>query len=130
MWLKRMPGKSDNPGMRPLRAVLVLMLAAGCSGGTDAALTAQDATSALTVKNGALSQLAESRLTLIRQAAQSWAAAHAGDMTGFAEDFRTEQPSVASTAATLTDTSVTVTVSQGQCLLTQLPAGSPVPIAC
>jgi hypothetical protein len=116
--------------MRTVGPLLALALVAGCSAGTDAALTAQDATSKLAAKNGALSRLADTQLTVIRQAAQTWAAAHGGDMTGFADDLRTTQPSVASTAADLSDTSVTLAVGNGQCLVTQLPAGSPDTTAC
>ncbi|HUR51603.1 MAG TPA: hypothetical protein VMZ11_05730 [Mycobacteriales bacterium] len=116
--------------MRPTRALLCLALVSGCAAGTDGALTAEDAKSKLAVKDGALSRLAQTQLTVIRTAATAWAAEHGGVMTGFADDLRATQPSVASTAAELTDTSVTVAVGTGQCLVEQLPAGSPVPTAC
>lgn len=106
------------------------LLLAGCAGGTDAALTAQDATSKLAVKNRALSRLAGTQLTVIRTAAQAWAAAHGGDMTGFADDLRAMQPSAASAATALTDTSAAVAVGNGQCLVAQLPAGAPVTSSC
>lgn len=116
--------------MRVLRPALGLLLVTGCSAGTSAALTAQDAKSALAAKNGALSQLASTQLTVIRSAAQTWSAEHGGDMTGFADDLRTSQPSVVSTTASLTDTSVTMALGNGQCLVAQLPAGAPVNTAC
>jgi hypothetical protein len=117
--------------VRPLLGLpLGLLLVSGCAGGTDAALTAQDATSKLAVKNGALSRLADTQLTVIRQAAQVWSAAHGGDMTGFADDLRTTQPSVASAAADLEDTAVTMALGNGRCTVTQLPAGAPVTTAC
>jgi hypothetical protein len=120
--------------MRTVRPLLGAILAAGClagcSAGTDAALTAQDAKSKLAVKNGALARLADTQLTVVRSAAQTWAATHGGDMTGFADDLRTTQPSVASTAADLADTSVTFALGNNQCLVAQLPAGAPVTTAC
>ena len=116
--------------MRATGPVLCLLLVSGCAGGADAALTAQDAKSKLAVKDGALTQLAQTELTVITQQAQTWAATHGGVMTGFAEDLQTSQPSVASTATTLTDTAVTVAVGNGQCLSAVLPAGPPTTVAC
>ncbi len=116
--------------MRRHAALLCLLLATGCAGGTEASLTAQDAQSALAAKNGALSRLAQTQLGLVSQAAQVWSSAHGGDMTGFADDLRTSQPSVAAAAVQLSDTSVTVMVGGGQCLTAQLPAGAPAPSAC
>jgi hypothetical protein len=116
--------------MRITGPVLCLLLVSGCAGGTDAALTGKDASSKLAVKDGALARLAQTQLTVVKQAAQAWAAEHGGVMTGFADDLRTSQPSVASTMVELADTSVTVAVAGGQCLTLQLPAGSPVAAAC
>jgi hypothetical protein len=116
--------------MRHVSTLLGLLLVAGCSAGADGALTAEDAKSKLAVKDGALSRLAQTQLTVVRQAAQAWAASHGGDMTGFADDLRSAQPSVASTAADVTDTSVTFALGNNQCLLAQLPAGAPVTTAC
>ena len=116
--------------MRPAGSLLCLFLVAGCAGGTDAALTARDATSKVAVKDGALSRLAQTQLRSVGQAAQAWAAAHGGDMTGFADDLRTSQPSVASTILNITDASVTVATGTGQCFTQALPAGPPVVTAC
>jgi len=116
--------------MRATGSLLCLLLVTGCAGGTDAALTAQDAKSKLAVKDGALGRLAQTQLTIVAQAAQAWAAAHGGDMTGFADDLRTTQPSVVSTTLDLTDTSVTVATGAGQCLTAALPAGAPVSPPC
>jgi hypothetical protein len=116
--------------MRATGPLLCLLLVSGCGMGTDAALTAQDATSKLALKDGALGRLGQTQLTLVSQAAQQWAAAHGGVMTGFADDLRTSQPSVVSTLVDLSDTTAAVATGAGQCLVVQLPAGLPVATAC
>jgi hypothetical protein len=116
--------------MRSAAALLCLVLASGCAGGTDAALTAEDAKSKLAVKDGALARLAQTQLTDVTQQAQAWAAAHGGQMEGFTDDLRTTQPSVASTAADLTDTSVTFALGNGHCLTAALPSGAQADVAC
>lgn len=116
--------------MRATGALICLLLTAGCAGGTDAALTAQDAKSKLAVKDGALARLAQTQLTVITQQAQVWSASHGGVMTGFADDLRMSQPTAASTAVLLTDTQVTLPVGNGQCLTAALPGGAPTSSAC
>ncbi|MDP9183297.1 MAG: hypothetical protein M3P04_11040, partial [Actinomycetota bacterium] len=69
-------------------------------------------------------------LTVITQQAQAWAAEHGGVMTGFADDLRTSQPSVAGTAVALSDTAVTLPMGNGQCLTAALPAGAAKPTPC
>ena len=116
--------------MRSAGALICLLLASGCAGGTDAALTAQDAKSKLAVKDGALTRLAQTQLTVITTQAQIWSASHGGVMTGFADDLRMTQPSAASTAVSLSDTAVTLPVGNGQCLSAALPGGAATSIAC
>jgi hypothetical protein len=116
--------------MRRLGLVVCVALAAGCSGGTDAALTAQDAKSKLAVKDNALARLAQTQLTVVSQQAQAWAASHGGDMTGFADELRMSQPSLVASVTTVTDTSASVVVGAGRCLTVTLPAGSPTQVAC
>jgi hypothetical protein len=111
-------------------ALLCLVLATGCAGGADAALTAEDAKSKLAVKDNALTRLAQTQLSVIAQQAQQWSATHGGSMAGFADDLRTSQPSAVATAVELTDTSVTVAAGPGQCLTAALPAGAAAPVAC
>lgn len=116
--------------MRLVVATSCALLLSSCAGGTDAALTAQDAKSKLAVKDRAVSQLATTELAVIVQQAQSWAAGHAGSMAGFAVDLQDTQPSVASTAKVLTDLSVSVAVGDGRCLTANLPAGASVVVSC
>jgi hypothetical protein len=116
--------------MRPTVPLLCLVLASGCGLGTEATLTAQDAQSALSAKDGALGRLSQTQLTLVVQAAQQWSAAHGGVMAGFADDLRTSQPSVVSTLVGLTDASATVAVGGNQCVTAQLPAGTQTSAAC
>jgi hypothetical protein len=116
--------------VRAARPLLCLLLASGCGLGTSATLTAQDAQSALSAKDGALGRLSQTQLALVVQAAQQWSAAHGGAMTGFADDLRTSQPSVASTLVDLTDSSATIAVGGSQCVTAQLPAGTQVSVAC
>ena len=110
--------------------LLCAVLASGCGLSTDAALTAQDAQSALSAKDGALGRLSQTQLTLVVQAAQQWSAAHGGLMAGFADDLRSSQPSVASTLVDLTDGTATIAVGGNQCVTAQLPAGNQVAAAC
>lgn len=116
--------------MRPVVTAVCVLLLSGCAGGTDAALTGQDAKSGLAVKDRAVTQLATTELTIITQQAQEWSAANGGSMVGFAANLQTTQPSVASTASVLTDTSVSVATGDGQCLTATLPAGRPTAAAC
>ena len=116
--------------MRAAGPLLCLLLASGCGLGTDAALTSQDAQSALSAKGGALGRLSQSQLALVVQAAQVWSTGHAGDMTGFADDLRSSQPLVASTMVELTDTSATIAVGGNQCATAQLPAGTQATATC
>ena len=110
--------------MRVARPLLCVLLVSGCGMGTDAALTTNDAQSAMAAKNGALGRLSQTQLTLVVQAAQQWSAAHGGVMTGFADDLRSSQPSVVSTLVDLTDTTATIAVGGNQCATAQLPAGT------
>jgi hypothetical protein len=110
--------------------LLCALLVSGCGLGTDAALTAQDAQSALSAKDGALGRLTQTQLTLVVQAAQQWSAAHGGVLAGFADDLRSSQPSVASTLVDLTDGTATIAVGGKQCVTAQLPAGTQVAAAC
>jgi hypothetical protein len=116
--------------MRSAAALLCLVLVSACAPGTGAALTAEDAKSKLAVKDGALGRLASAQLSVVTQQAQAWAAAHGGQMEGFSDDLRTTQPSVASTAADLTDTSVTFALGNGHCLTAALPSGAQADVAC
>ena len=116
--------------MRLVVAAGCAFLLSGCAGGTDAALTAQDATSKLAVKDRAVSQLATTELTVIVAQAQVWAAAHGGSMAGFAADLQDTQPSVASSAKVLTDVSASVALGDGRCLTAALPAGPPAAAPC
>ncbi len=116
--------------MRPVVPLLCLLLSSGCAAGTDAALTGQDAKSKLAVKDRALGQLAATQLAVVVQQAQAWSAAHGGSMAGFAEDLRTNQPSVAGPATVLTDTSVSIAEGTGSCLTAALPAGAAATTTC
>jgi hypothetical protein len=116
--------------MRPVVTAVCVLLLSGCAGGTDAALTAQDAKHQLGVKDRALTQFATAELTAITQSAVQWAAANGGSMAGFAADLQNTQPSVASTAKVLTDTSASVSIGTGQCLVATLPSGRPTTAAC
>jgi hypothetical protein len=116
--------------VRAARPLLCVLLVSGCGLGTDAALTAQDATSALSAKNGALGRLSQTQLTLVVTAAAQWSASHGGAMAGFADDLRTTQPSVVSTLVDLTDTTATIAVGGNQCVTAQLPAGTQAATAC
>lgn len=116
--------------MRPVAIFTCALLLTGCAGGTSAALSGQDAKSKLAVKDHALTSFATSELTVIVQAAQAWSAAHGGVMTGFAADLQQSQPSVASTALVLTDTSASVATGSGQCVTATLPQGATTAHAC
>lgn len=116
--------------MRVGPVVAAVFLVSGCSLGTDAALTGQDAKSAIGAKNSAFQRLASTELTTISQEAQAWAAAHGGSMAGFSDDLRTSQPSLAATAVVLTDAQVSLPLQNGQCLTVMLPAGAPTPTPC
>ena len=114
---------------RSVIGALCVVALAGCAVGTDAALTAQDAQSKLGVKDRALTQLATTELRAITTAAQSWLAAN-GSMAGFAADLTATQPSVASTAKVLTDSSASVATGDGRCLTSPLPSGPTTLAAC
>jgi spore germination cell wall hydrolase CwlJ-like protein len=116
--------------MRSVVTAACVLLLSGCAGGTDAALTGQDAKNKLGVKDRALSQLAATQVTAITQRAVEWSAANGGSMAGFAADLQATQPSVASSAKVLTDTSVAVSIGTGQCLIATLPTGRPTTAAC
>lgn len=109
--------------MRSSVGLTCALLLVGCAGPTDAALTGQDAKSKLGVKDRAVTQLATTELAAITQVAQSWLAANGGSMAGFAADLTATQPSVASTAKVLTDTSASVATGDGRCLTSPLPSG-------
>ena len=115
--------------MRAVGPLLCLALLSGCAGGTDAALTAQDAKSKIAVKDSALTRLASGQLTAITQAANAWLAEN-GSMAGFADDLRANQPTLAAAAVELTDASANVAVSPGHCLAAALPSGPQEPVTC
>ena len=52
--------------MRAAGPLLCLLLVSGCGLGTDAALTAQDAQSALSAKDGALGRLSQTQLAVVK----------------------------------------------------------------
>jgi PBP1b-binding outer membrane lipoprotein LpoB len=115
--------------MRPVVVLACALLLSGCAAGTDAALTAQDAKSALAAKDQAVNTLATAQLTAITTAAQAWLAGN-GSMTGFADDLRANNPSAAIAAVVLTDAQASVRVGAGSCLTATLPAGQPTTTAC
>lgn len=116
--------------MRRVAGIVCVLVLSGCGAATDTAITAQDAKNNLAVKDRAVSQLATTQLTAIQRQAQQWAEAHAGAMTGFAADLKDTQPSIASAAAVLTDTSASVSTGAGQCLTAALPTGPATAGAC
>jgi hypothetical protein len=109
-------------------APLLCLLLSGCAAA--GSLTAEDAKSSLAAKDNVLSRLSQSELTPVVQAAQQWSAGHGGDMTGFAVELRSTQPSVTSALLDLTDVSATVSAGVGQCLTAQLPSGAQAKAAC
>lgn len=115
--------------MRRVALLSCVLLLPGCAAGTDGALTAQDAKSKLAVKDHAFTALATAELRPISDAAQQWVAAN-GSMAGFAANLRETQPSVAVSAAVLTDAEASVSLGAGQCLTVMLPAGQPTSTAC
>ncbi len=115
--------------MRLLPALLMFALS-GCAAGADGVVAAKDAQSGLAVKDRAVAALARTQITAVEQQAQAYAAAHGGLMEGFAADLRASQPTVAASYVALDDTSLSIAVGPGQCLVATLPAGAPIGKAC
>ena len=115
--------------MRLLLTVTAVLALSGCAAGADGVLAAKDAQNSLAVKDRAVAALARTQITAVEQQAQAWLTTN-GAMTGFAADLQASQPAIAAGFASLTDTSVSVTVATGQCLVADLPSGVPAVQAC
>jgi hypothetical protein len=102
----------------------------GCAAGADGVIAAKDAQNSLAVKDRAVATLARTQITAVEQQAQAYAATHGGAMDGFAADLQASQPTIAASFVALSDTSLSISVSPGQCLVAELPAGAPIAKAC
>ena len=116
--------------MRIALAAVVLLALSGCAAGADGVIAAKDAQNSLAVKDRAVASLARTQITAVEQQAQAYTAAHGGALDGFAADLQASQPTVAAGFVALTDTSISISVGPGQCLVADLPAGAPIAKAC